>query len=252
MSEPSCIESIQAGYATDSGDDLTSQVSSTADTRMNEAFEQLVHGQRGEMGLIGRNHQMLKDLVAYHRANWLCGDAGDELRALFQRFLARGFVGGGLHLLSDRDSEVELGPNWTTTPLDSIEQVAQEAGTASLRFAAESFDVVLCNGLNRISRPASLVSEIRRVLRAGGQVWAQIPLNSPYRSDRDGTAAEYWRITPDGLRVLFERFDEIMCSAYLPQGSVLHNCSFFYGLKPTAGADKSVDENTAKISLFPL
>jgi hypothetical protein len=131
------------------------------------------------------------------------------------------------------DANRNLGSNWFDVGLRHVEEQTKLAGKVSIDVEDEYFDAVLCTGLGRVSQPASLIAEARRVLKQAGQIWVEVPLCGPYLPGEQQTDTEYWRFTPDGLRVLLESFDEIMCSAYLPSGSALRSCSFFYGLRPT-------------------
>jgi SAM-dependent methyltransferase len=186
--------------------------------------------------------RMLKDLLAYRRAKSELAAASEECRGLFGRFLAANALGPCLRLVFDagRADRVgpRLGPNWVTLDLASVERESREPSSLTIDLEDEYFDAVLLSGLERVSRAGRLVAELRRVLKRGGQIWVEAPLNAPYRPAGRSTPAEYWRIAPDGLRLLMEGFDEILCSVFLPGDSALRSCSFFYGLKPaTDGAD---------------
>jgi len=179
--------------------------------------------------------QLLNDFRDYQRAKAQQGPKGDaveEFYRLFKKFLAATLGRKCLRLLFDADAEQSLGPNWVTLDLISVERKAGEIGAVSIDLADQHFDAVLCTGLERVSHPAGLIDEARRVLKHTGQIWVQVPLNSPYRRMANRDKAEYWRITPEGLRVLMKNFDEIFCTVFLPNGSALRNTSFFYGLKP--------------------
>lgn len=191
----------------------------------------------GQFGQICSRLRALKDLLEYERAKSQFGDTVEEFDRLFRRFLAGGTGGRCLRLLFDADSEDELGPNWATLDLAPIETRAKEGGQISIDLEDEYFDSVLLTGLSQISRPQFLIAEVRRVLKRTGQIWVQVPLNIPYFLSQNPNQREYWRITPEGLRVLFEGFDEIFCSVYLPGGNALRKFSFFYGLKPPIETD---------------
>ncbi|MBK1719479.1 hypothetical protein CKO27_17825 [Thiocystis violacea] len=183
-------------------------------------------------GLIQQGLQVVRDLLEYKRSQSGFGEITEEFHSLFSHFVTAGLGKRCVRFVFDGDDGPELGPNWLTISLDLVERRAREAGQVVLELDSDYFDAVLCSGLGRISRPESLILELRRILKRSGQIWIQSPLCGPYLPDRDSNRLEYWRLTPDGLRILLESFDEILCSVYLPEGNALRTCSFFYGLKP--------------------
>ncbi len=187
-------------------------------------------GARG--GLVNEALQVLQDLRDYRKAKAQVCDLSDEFQSLFKRFLAASAGRKCLRLGFDSDAKRDFGSNWFDVKLSRIEEETKLAGTVSIDVEDEYFDAVFCTGLGRVSQPASLIAEARRVLKQAGQIWVEVPLCGPYLPGEQQTGTEYWRFTPDGLRVMLESFDEIMCSAYLPSGSALRSCSFFYGLRP--------------------
>jgi len=218
--------------------------------------------EKGSLSAVAAHHQMavgvllhekirlLQDFREYRDAKAKLGDVKSEFNSLFKRFLATGVGRRCLRLLFETDNEPELGPNWVTHGLDSIECRADGTNSYSLDLEDESFDAVLCTGLERVAYPENVISEVSRVLKRAGQLWVQVPLNSPYDPTHRPGQHEYWRITPNGLRVLLTDFDEIMCSVFLPGGSALRNWSFFYGLKPTEPADGEL-HNTVALPMAP-
>lgn len=189
--------------------------------------------------------QVWLDLLDYRRARVGLADAAEEYRSLFRRFVAASIGGRCLRLLVAGEPEEALGPNWVDLPLAEVERQTWESGRVSLDLAGDYFDAVLCADLGRVSRPGELAAELRRVLKRAGQLWIQAPLNAPYYPISDPGLAEYWRVTPEGLRVLLGGFDEILCAVCPRAGSALRTYSFFYGLKPAgepeeAGGDESL------------
>lgn len=176
--------------------------------------------------------QNLRDFRDYQKAKTQLGDSVEEFYSLFKKFLTSTAGAKCLRVLFDADTEQSLGPNWVTLDLNAVECKARETGVVSIDLTDQYFDAMLCTGLERISHPAGLISEARRVLKHTGQIWIQVPLNSPYHPMAKQDKAEYWRITPEGLRVLMKDFEEILCTAFLPQGGALRSASFYYGLKP--------------------
>ena len=73
------------------------------------------------------------------------------------------------------------------------------ANAEALPFADESFDgVVACNLLEHVSRPANVVSEMRRVCKVGGRIYADFTSVHPYH----GFPHHYFNATETGLDYL--------------------------------------------------
>jgi hypothetical protein len=175
-----------------------------------------------------------------------------ETDYLFRSFLSGDKFRKGLQLQFEPFPDLSLGQNWLVVDLDPIERGASESSNVTLALEGEYFDKVLCTGLDRIARPASLIAEVRRVLKRGGQIWVQAPLNSAYCPETNDPLPVYWQFTPKGFQVLFERFDEIRCSirptaTYSPQED-----SFFYGMKPEICPEKPEDQMHPALPLPPL
>lgn len=184
---------------------------------------------------------LLHDFLAYRRARLQSAGAAEEFHSLFRRFLA-GTVGYRcLRVMFDPAADTSLGSNWLTADLREIERHAEETGTTRIAFADGIFDAVLCTGLERVRRPEALIDEVRRILVGNGQVWVQAPLSGPYFPLAEAIPNDYWRLTPDGLRLYMRGFDEILCSVFLPNGNALRSFSFFYGLRPDDDADELND-----------
>ena len=74
-------------------------------------------------------------------------------------------------------------------------------GTA-LPFVDRSADAVLCTEvMEHVADPVALLSEIRRVLRPGGDLVLSVPFTWPVH----GEPHDYWRFTEFGLRAILER-----------------------------------------------
>jgi SAM-dependent methyltransferase len=79
-----------------------------------------------------------------------------------------------------------------------------------LPFRNEAFDgVVLDAVIEHLARPARVVAEVRRVLKPGGTVLAQVPFLYPFHA----APHDYQRYTPAGLAMLFEEFEVLEVGA---------------------------------------
>lgn len=175
-----------------------------------------------------------------------------EIDYLFRRFLSKSGAQKGLQLQFEPSAPLSLGRNWLSIDLETIERGASESCKVSLQLEDEYFDKVLCTGLDRVARPATLITEVRRVLKRGGQVWVQAPLNSSYSPEVDNPYPVYWQFTPKGFQILLQRFDEIMCSVCPGDRSALQQDSFFYGVKPEIPTEKPEDPVHPARSILPL
>jgi len=204
----------------------------------------------GFAGLFDANLRLLRDFLAYLNARSKVRGGTEEFQILFRRFLVATEGRRCLRLINGAGSEPSLGANWVTVDLHKLEQTSQESGFTSLDLSSGCFDSVLCTGLESVSQPRALIGEMLRVLRTNGQVWVQVPLMAPYCPPSEGAVSEYWRITPDGLRVLLRDFDEILCSVYSPGWNSIRSCSFYYGLKGEEEPEQvSLDELQAVLEI---
>lgn len=95
---------------------------------------------------------------------------------------------------------------------------------ARLAIADDTFDCVFCTGtLEHLPDPWAAAREIARVTKPGGLVHIDAPFMQGYHADPQ----DYWRFTQDGLRKLFEGFEEIECGVHIGPASGL--CWTFVG-----------------------
>jgi hypothetical protein len=197
-------------------------------------------------GALDGTLRFVQDLIEYRRAKANFGSGLEEYNSLLKRFLAASVGRKCLRLRFDADREPALGPNWLTLSLDHVEQRAKERGEVSIDIEDEYCDAVFCTGLERVSRPASLIAEVERMLKGAGQIWVQTPLCGPFRPPSGQQQPEYWRFTPWGLQMLLQDFDEILSSVYLLRASALRTWSYFYGIKPMQEEGSSPEAGTCQ------
>ncbi len=100
--------------------------------------------------------------------------------------------------------------------------------TSETTFVADAHRIPLADGsvgavvvqavLEHVYRPEVVVSEIRRVLRPGGLVYAETPFLQPVHEG----AYDFTRFTVSGHRLLFEGFDEIESGPIGGPGALLN------------------------------
>lgn len=104
-----------------------------------------------------------------------------------------------------------------------------------LKFEDNSFDVAVCLSiLEHVPYPQKAIAELHRVLKPGGEIWVQLPFSYPYHEGPQ----DYWRASPQGLRIWMEDFDEIKCGAFLFTRTALVASSYFYGTKKLVNGPK--------------
>ena len=93
----------------------------------------------------------------------------------------------------------EFGSNWVSIDkYDDRDFIDRHDDVENLEFPDATFDAAVCwSVLEHVPHPDRAVAELYRVLKPGGEIWVQLPFLFPYHeSPRD-----YWRVTPDGLRL---------------------------------------------------
>jgi SAM-dependent methyltransferase len=155
-------------------------------------------------------------------------DSRSEQQKLFETFMA--FSGQeGRKCLQIGVRGQKLGPNWKSVDLyDPSPLIDYRYDIKSLGFEDNCFDAIICNAiLEHVDDPQKALRELFRVLKPGGRIWVEVPLNQPYHPSPN----DYWRVTPEGLRVWMRPFREIGAGGCFINNSVIYTASFFYGEK---------------------
>jgi len=123
----------------------------------------------------------------------------------------------------------KFGPNWVSVDkYDRREFIDYNYDINELKFEDESFDAIVCwSILEHIPYPHKAIGELRRVLKPGGKIWVQLPFLFPYHE----SPKDYWRVSPDGLRMWMEGFHEIACGCDFWTRTSLIAATYFYGTK---------------------
>lgn len=166
----------------------------------------------------------------YSRAARRLGDASRSRRELFAQ-LIEGSAGLDCLQIGVRGSK--FAPHWVSVDLhDRSDQIDHHYDILDLRFPNGSFDIAVCNAvLEHVEDPTGAIEELSRVLRPGGRIWVEVPFNQPYHASPD----DFWRTTPEGLRIWMAEFGEIASGFFRIYRCSIFTGVFFYGTKPGAG-----------------
>lgn len=168
-------------------------------------------------------------LIQYRRAVRKMTDKTKERDRLFNEFIDSSSNLKCLQIGVKEDFGAKYGSNWVSVDkFDQREFIDFHYDIHDLKFEDESFDTVACISiLEHIEYPQKAIEELHRVLRPGGKIWVQLPFNYPYHSGPN----DYWRVSPDGLRIWMNSFEEISCGISRWCGTSIIIATYFYGKK---------------------
>ncbi|WIM06119.1 MAG: class I SAM-dependent methyltransferase [Candidatus Nitricoxidivorans perseverans] len=179
-------------------------------------------------------------LIKYSRAARRLGGMELRQREAFRLFLSNAAKQEACLQIGVKDEfGGKFGANWVsvdkydTRPFIDFQQDVQ-----SLQFEDDRFGAIACIAvLEMVEDPQRAIQELYRVLKPGGEIWIQLPFNFPYMGGTDKTLRDYWRASPDGLRLWMRGFEEICCGNFQHVRSSLVNSTFYYGRKPQKECD---------------
>ena len=125
--------------------------------------------------------------------------------------------------------ESKLAPHWKVVDLyDPSPLVDFHYDVQEMAFEDECFDFVVCPAiLEHVPYPQKAIAEMHRILKPSGEIWVEIPMNQPYHP----SPQDYWRVTPEGLRLWMNAFEEVKLGVHLIEGSAIYNAVYFHGRK---------------------
>lgn len=147
---------------------------------------------------------------------------------LFNKFIVE-CDNGGKKCLQIGVRGPKIGKNWVSVDLyDKSPEIDFNYDIQALEFNDESFDGIVCNAiLEHVENPVKAIAELYRVLKTGGRIWVEAPFNQPYHP----TPGDFWRVTPDGLRIWMRQFKELSSGAFYIKKSLIYTGTYFYGEK---------------------
>ena len=178
---------------------------------------------------IGRIFPLLYYIAEYKRASYKIRSTGKSREQLFQEFISRS-EGKKCLQIGVKDSIGEkFGANWVSIDkYDEREFIDFNYDIHDMEFEDETFDAVVCwSILEHLPNPQKAISELHRVLKPGGEIWVQLPFLYPYHE----APKDYWRVTPDGLRIWLKDFKEHGSGVDFWARTTLIAATYYYGTK---------------------
>ena len=163
------------------------------------------------------------------RGTYNVPSADDKRQQLFESFLARNNDERSLQIGVKEAIGEKFGPNWVSVDkYDEREFIDYQYDIHELKFEDNSFSAVVCwSILEHVPYPQKAIAELYRVLKPGGEIWVQLPFLFPYHEAPE----DYWRVTPDGLRIWMEAFNESGCGCDFWDRTSLISATYYYGTK---------------------
>ncbi|NER19873.1 MAG: class I SAM-dependent methyltransferase [Symploca sp. SIO1B1] len=170
--------------------------------------------------------------IQYSRAASKMGNLAKERDELFNKLIAGSTTKKCLQIGVKEDIGAKFGSNWVSVDqFDMRDFIDFHYDIHDLKFVDSEFDIVVCISiLEHIPYPEKALKELYRVLKPGGEIWVQLPFHFPYHE----APKDYWRASPDGLRIWMKDFQEIRCGSFLCTKTSLVTSTFFYGAKTEA------------------
>ena len=179
---------------------------------------------------LGKKHfPTLYFLAKYHRAASKVASRKGERDKLFRQFLQLCDGKPCLQIAVKNEFGRKFGPNWVSVDkYDTSDVIDRHDDLEALQFADNSFEGAVCwSVLEHVPHPDKAIQELHRVLKPGGVVWVQLPFLFPYHE----SPKDYWRVTPDGLKMWTRDFQPIACACDYWAGSKVVAATYFFGRK---------------------
>lgn len=167
--------------------------------------------------------------LEYWRAARKVTDTHAEHQRLFAGFLAACNGKPCIQISVKDEIGRKFGPNWISVDkYDTRAAIDRHDDVEDLKFADASFHAAVCwSVLEHVRQPQKAISELHRVLEPGGLIWVQVPFLFPYHESPN----DYWRTSPDGLRLWMADFEEVRCGYDYWAKTALVAGTYFYGRK---------------------
>jgi SAM-dependent methyltransferase len=128
-------------------------------------------------------------------------------------------IGGGLRVDGSRGNVEDVSRAWIKPLLGQVTYEVMDpvptyhpdmiGDVMAMPCEDASYDAIICHAvLEHVPRPWAAMSEIFRVLKPGGTLFAYVPFLSPYHA-MPGYYGDYFRFTEDGIRSLCGDFTHV-------------------------------------------
>jgi uncharacterized protein YbaR (Trm112 family) len=157
---------------------------------------------------------------------------------------------GGL-VLNSGSGSTRLTDGIINIDIEQFPNVDVVADGCRLPFPEHTFDAVISDAvIEHIKYPQAYVAEIKKVLKPEGSVFIVAPFVHPFH----GCPSDFQRYSIEGIKVLFEDFDEIESGVYRGQGVAFVNFTSDYlaGFFCTKPAARIILKSFFTLFLFPL
>jgi len=171
--------------------------------------------------------------LLYIRAAQKMRDHSGERKKLFSSLIERS---EGKKCLQIGARDQKYTPRFVSVDLfDRSDLIDYNYDVQELKFEDETFDIVVCNAiLEHVENPEKAIRELSRVLKTGGFIWIEVPFNQPYHP----SPGDFWRITPEGMKIWMRRFKEISSGFFKINKSPIYNGIFYYGKKQAVSSNQ--------------
>lgn len=204
-------------------------------------FGRLKHGVRGLVTRLrgaGMSYMPTAAIViSYSKAaREMRTKPNEEVEELREQFLAATAGKRCLQIGVKEGYAAKFGPNWVSVDLyDMRDFIDYHYDIVDLKFSDADFDAIYCQSiLEHVPDPQRAIGELYRVLRPGGAIWMQLPFVFPFHE----YPKDYWRVSPDGLRIWMRDFKELSCGtcfmgaeSHRTLGKALTISTYFHGVK---------------------
>mgnify|MGYP003965201019 FL=1 len=178
------------------------------------------------LALLKRCFPRIFRYVQYYLHDSLLSDMAETRIKLFRELVAGS---KNKNCLQIGVREKKYAPHWVSVDLYNISDLIDfNYDIHDLKFKEEIFDIVVCNAvLEHVEDPIKAIKELSRVLKKGGLIWVELPFCQPYHP----IPHDFWRVSPEGIRVWMRDFSEISGGLFKIDKSLIYNGVYFYGRK---------------------
>lgn len=163
---------------------------------------------------------------SYCKASKKMGDYESERVRLFEQLVENS---ANKKCLQIGVRNEKYSPHWISVDLfDMSAYIDYHYDIHDLKFPNDTFDIIVCNAiLEHVENPEGAIRELYRVLKNDGSIWIEIPFNQPYHLSPN----DYWRVSPDGIKIWMKDFVEIASGHFKIDRSSIYNGVYYYGRK---------------------